>query len=310
MSHNPEQPSLADVLEDAVTVFEAPNTARLHGAAVRRGRQIKRRRTGAAVAGSTMALGTAGVLTFALTAAPSHGTAVAAASSGAPSAKVVSPSPTYIRPTAPPVIRSGEITGSVITDALEYALPQDSQVEMPVGGFGPTVNVEVVDSTTHTWYVQTAFTIKSSGPVGTTVAVSVNHTAQPDTCSSFNRNAGSGEGTCTQSTVDGGKLLDEVVPSGVLDGTGNVYEYFEWFSPSGYETYVQLTDNTVADLALTKAQTDAVLTNQIFGEIAQALPADACVGGTFSSPVDPPSPGQSPLQHVRCSSDGQLYPSY
>lgn len=309
MSHNPEQASLADVLEDVVTVFEAPNTARLHGAAVRRGRQIKRRRTGAAVAGSTMALGTAGVLTFALTAAPSHGTAVAAASSGAPSAKVVSPSPTYIRPTAPPVIRSGEITGTVMNDALEYALPPDSQVEMPVGGFGP-VNVEVVDSATHTWYVQTAFTIKSSGSIGTMVAVSVNHTAQYDSCSSFNRNSGDGKGSCTQSTVDGGKLLDEAVPAGVLDGTGHVYEYVEWFSPSGYETFVQLSDDTVNDIALTKAQTDAVLTNQIFGEIAQALPADACVGGTFSSPVDPPSPGQSPLQHVRCSSDGKLYPSY
>ena len=309
MSHNPEQASLADVLEDVVTVFEAPNTARLHGAAVRRGRQIKRRRTGAAVAGSTMALGTAGVLTFALTAAPSHGTAVAAASSGAPSAKVVSPSPTYIRPTAPPIIRSGEITGSVITDALEYALPQDSQVEMPVGGFGPTVNVEVVDSTTHTWYVQTDFVIKSTGSIGTSVSISVMHTAQADTCSSLNRVNGDGKGTCIQSTVAGGKLLDESVPSGVLDSNA-VHDYFEWFSPTGYETYVQLQDDTVDDVALTKAQTDAVLTNQIFGEIAQALPADACVGGTFSSPVDPPSPGQSPLQHVRCSSDGQLYPSY
>ena len=308
MSHNPEQASLADVLEDVVTVFEAPNTARLHGAAVRRGRQIKRRRTGAAVAGSTMALGTAGVLTFALTAAPSHGTAVAAASSGAPSAKVVSPSPSYTRPTAAPIIRSGEITGSVINDALEYALPPDSQVEMPVGGFGP-VNVEVVDPTSHTWYVQTAFVIKSNGPIGTSVAISVMHTAQADTCSSLNRVSGNGKGTCTQSTVAGGKLLDEAVPSGVLDNNG-VHDFVEWFSPTGYETYVQLQDSTADDVALTEAQTEAILTNQIFGEIAQALPADACVGGTFSNSVDPPSPGDSPLQHVRCSSDGNLYPSY
>lgn len=308
MSHDPEQASLADVLEDVVTVFEAPNTARLHDAAVRRGRQIKRRRTGAAVAGSTMALGTAGVLTFALTAAPGHGTAVAAASSGAPSAKVVAPSPSYIHQTAAPVIRSGEITGSVINEALEYALPPDSQMVMS-GGFGPTVNVEVVDPTSHIWYVQTAFVIKSGGPIGTSVAISVMHTAQADTCSSLNRVNGDGKGTCIQSTVAGGKLLDEAVPAGVLDNNG-VHEYFEWFSPSGYETYVQLQDSTTDDLALTKAQTDAVLTNQIFGEIARALPADACVGGTFSNSVDPPSPGDSPLQHVRCSSDGQLYPSY
>lgn len=61
-----------------VTVFEAPDTTRLHGPAVRRGRQIRRRRAGAA-AGGAVALAAAGVLAFTFSAAPGHGTSVVVA---------------------------------------------------------------------------------------------------------------------------------------------------------------------------------------------------------------------------------------
>lgn len=306
MSQNREWTSFADALQDAAADFKAPDTARLHDLAVRRGRQIKRRRAGAAV-GGTVALGTAGVLAFTLSVAAGHGTA-AAVNSGAPPAGAVSPSPLYTHPAHAPAIRSGEITASVIQDAVEYALPSGAQV-VQTGGPTPNTNVEVVDTDTHSWYVQTAVTLKSRGQFGTEAAVSVAHTASSDTCSNLNQSWGSGAGQCTQSTVDGGQLLDEVVPPGVVSSSG-VSEFFEWFSPAGYETDLQLGDTTVDDFALTKTQAEAVLTNQVFGEIAQALPADACVGGSFSAPVDPPSPGQSPLQHVRCSSDGNLYPTY
>jgi hypothetical protein len=63
-------------------------------------------------------------------------------------------------------------------------------------------------------------------------------------------------------------------------------------------------------LALTKAQLKSLIAHEVFGKIAAVLPPQACPGGTFSKPVDPPKPGDSPLQHVRCSSDGKLYPTY
>lgn len=303
MSQNPERESLADALHDAAAVYPAPDVVSLHGAAVRRGRQIKRRRAGAVVGGGAVALGMAGLLAFTLSAGAGHGTAVAAASGGAsPTA-----SPSSTRPAAPPVIRSGAITGTVMQDALEYVLPPHVQMVMD-GGFGD-VSVEVVDVNTHSWYAQTAVTIKSSGDVGTTVAISVAHTAGSDTCAALNSGRGGGRGTCTQSSLGGGKLLDEIVPVGVLSNDG-VFEFFEWYSPAGYETDLELQDSTVDDFAVTKSQAEAMLTNQIFREIAEALPTDACVGGSFSKTVDPPSPGQSPLQHVRCSTNHSLYPTY
>ena len=309
MSQNPEWESFADALHDAAAVFEAPDTARLHGAAVRRGRQIRRRRAGAAVAGGTVALGAVGALVFTLPVGGGHGTSVAAASSSeTATTQSASPSPSYVRPTAPPLIRSGGITYGVMLGALEYALPPAAQVTQ-TGGPAAAVDAEVVDSNSHSWYAQTSITIKSTGQFGTQVSVSVAHTAGPDTCSALDQGTGNGKGTCSQSTVEGGKLLDLVVPPGVVSSDG-VFEFFEWFSPSGYGTTLQLQDSTLDDYAVTKAQAEAILTNQVFGSIAQALPPDACVGGTFSNPVDPPSPGSSPLQHVRCSSDGQLYPSY
>jgi hypothetical protein len=308
MSQNPERASFADALHDAAADFAAPDTMRLHDLAVRRGRQIKRRRAGAAAAGGTVALGMAGVLAFALSATTNHG-AAAAANSGTPATGAVEPSPSYTHPAAPPAIRSGGITSSVIQDALEYALPPGAQVMRTGGPADLNTDAEVVDTNTHSWYVQTEVTLKSRGQLGTGVAISVAHTASPDTCATLNQGMGGGVGECTQSTLDGGQLLDDVVPPGVESNSG-VFEFLEWFSPTGYETDLQLQDTTLDDFALTKAQADAVLTNQVFTAIAQALPPDACVGGTFSNPVDPPSPGQSPLQHVRCSSDGTLYPTF
>lgn len=73
-----------------------------------------------------------------------------------------------------------------------------------------------------------------------------------------------------------------------------MFEFFEWFSPAGYGVRLELQDGTLDDFALTKAQAKAMLTGQVFGSIAGALPADACVGGRFSQPVDPPKPGDSP----------------
>lgn len=306
MSQNPDQVDLADVLHDAVTVFGAPDTARLHGPAVRRGRQIKRRRAGATAAGGAVALGAAGVLAFTLSGAPSHGTPVSVANGGSKAATVASPSPAYTHPAVPPDIRPDAITASVIQDALEYALPPDAQVTQ-TGGFSANTNVEVVDPSSHSWYVQTAFTIKSAGQSGTSVAISVTHTAGSDSCSAILA-AWQDKGQCTTSTLDGGKLLKTVLPVGVVSSDG-VYETLEWFSPSGYGTTLELGDTTVNDIALTDTQADAVLANQVFTEIAQALPADACVGGSFSQPVDPPSVGQSPVEHVRCSTNGTLYPT-
>lgn len=306
MSQNPQQGSFADALHDAADVFAAPDTVSLYGAAVQRGRQIRRRRAGA-VLGGTVALGTTGVLAFALSAAASHGNAVATANGGTPTAGGVAPGPSYARPTAAPAIRPGGITGSVIQGALEYALPSSAQV-IRTGGPG-NVNVEVVDPDSHSWYVQTSVTIKSSGQLGTLVAVTVTHTAGSDTCSALDQTSADGHGQCTRSTVDGGQLLDDVVPLGTGASDG-VFEFFEWVSPAGYRTDLELQDDTVADFALTKAQAEALLTDQVFADVARALPADACLGGSFSQPVDPPTPGQSPLQHVRCSSDGNLYPTY
>jgi hypothetical protein len=79
MSENPEQETFTDALRDAAAVFEAPDTERLLGVAVRRGRQIRRRRAGVAAAGGTVARGTAGVLAFTLSVAAGHGTAAARA---------------------------------------------------------------------------------------------------------------------------------------------------------------------------------------------------------------------------------------
>jgi hypothetical protein len=141
------------------------------------------------------------------------------------------------------------------------------------------------------------------------IGLSVAHTAGTDTCSALNRTSAGDKGTCTESTLAGGRLLDELVPSGT-DSSGGVIEFFDWVSPSGYAANLELSDKTVDDFALTKAQAEAILTSQLFGAIAQALPADACVGGSFSAPVDPPTPGISLRQHVRCSSDGRLYPTY
>lgn len=315
MSQNPEwegrerespgRGSFADALQDAAVGFEAPDTARLHGAAVRRGTQIRRRRAGtAALVGGTVALGTAGALAFALPPGAGHDATVTTANSAH---KTATPSPTYTRPTAPPVVTPGAITGTVVDDALEYTLPPNAQV-IQLGGYG-NVNIEVVDSRAHTWYVQNTVTIKSSGQFGTLIAISVSHTAEPDTCAALNKAETDDKGTCTQTTVAGGKLLEEFVPTGIMSSDG-VFEFFEWFSPAGYETDVELQDSTVADFALTNAQTGAIMANPVFGTIARALPADACVGGSFSDPVDPPSPGSSPLQHVRCSTDGKLYPSF
>lgn len=309
MSQNPERESFADALRDAAAVFEPPDVAGLHGAAVRRGRQIRRRRAGAGVVGGAVALSVAGVVAFALPAAASHGTSVAVANSGAPpTAGSVAPSPTYPRPTAAPAVRSGGITAAVLQGSIEYALPAGAQV-VGLGGPLPSTNIELVDASTHSWYAQDTVTIKSSGQFGTLIAVSVDHTGGSDTCSALNQGIGGGKGQCTRSALAGGTLLDEAVPEGVLSSDG-VFEIFEWFSPTGYGMYVQLQDSTTADFAVTKAQIEALLTNQVFAAIAQALPADACVGGSFSQPVDPPTPGESPLQHVRCSTNGQLFPTY
>lgn len=312
MSQDPEPASLADALQDAAAAFKAPDTVSLHGAAVRRGRQIKRRRAGAAIGGGAAALGMAGVLAFTLSAGAGHGTVVSAASgSSSPAASPPSTqpaaSPSYPRATTPPTIRSGAITGTVMQDALEYELPSNAQIVM-AGGYG-NANVEVVSTNTHSWYAQGAVTIKSSGEIGTTLAISAVHTAGSDTCATLNQGRGDGRSTCTQTTLDGGKLLDQVVPVGVLSSDG-VFEFFEWYSPAGYETDLELQDSTLGAFAVTKAQAEAILTSQIFGSVAQVLPADACVGGSFSNSVDPPSPGQSPLQHVRCSTNKNLYPTY
>jgi hypothetical protein len=277
-----------------------------HGPAVRRGRQIKRRRAGAAAAGGTVALGTAGVLAaFTLSGAPSHPTAVAVAVSSGPAGRTVAPSPSYTHPATPPTIRPDAITASVIQDALEYALPSAAQVNT-TGGFSPNTNVELVDPTSHSWYVQTAIGIKSAG-LGTSVAISVTHTGGSDSCAAIVQGWGN-KGQCTQSSLDGGQLFKTALPLGVVSNDG-VYETLEWLSPSGYATSLQLGDTTVDDIALTNTQADAVLTNQVFAEIAHALPSDACVGGTFSQPVDSPTPGQSPIEHVRCSTNGTLYPA-
>lgn len=316
MSQNPERESFADALHDAAVAFEAPDTVSLQSA-VRRGRQIKRRRAGATAMGGTVALGAAAVLAFTLAApATGHGpaavpVAISAANGGARPTEGAdaSPSPAYVRPTAAPVVRSNEITQSVIEGALEYALPASAQV-VSAGGFAPNTNVEVIDVNTDSWYVQDEINLESPGQFGgTSVAVSVAHTAGSDTCATLNAGDADGKGHCSQSTLDGGKLFDESVPEGTI-ASNSVSEFFEWYSPAGYETDIQLSDATFSDFALTKAQVEEMITNQVFGEIAQALPADPCVGGTFSKPVDPPSPGQSPLQHVRCSANGKLYPSY
>ena len=86
-------------------------------------------------------------------------------------------------------------------------------------------------------------------------------------------------------------------------------EYFEWFSPTGYETLMELNATAADELVLTKAQVEAVMANQLFGAMARALPADACLGGSFSNPVAAPTPGSSVSQRVRCSSDGKFYPT-
>jgi hypothetical protein len=299
MSQNPEHEGFADALHGAAAVFEPPDAARLHDAAVRRGRQLRRRRAGVAVVSGTVALGTAGVLAaFALPGAAGHSTA--AVITAPPAAGHSSPS--YPRPTALPPIRAGEISGPLFQTVLEYVLPSGAQVVVTGGPNDPNEDVEVLDTSTHSYYVQTAVTIKSSGRFGTLISVSVAHTAGSDTCA-FLEQARKGS-TCTRSTLAGGKLLDNVVSS---DG---VLEFFEWTSPAGYEIDLELQDSTVHDFALTKAQAEAIITNQVFGTVARTLPPDPCVGGTFSKPVDPPSPGMSPLQHVRCSTDGKLYPSY
>lgn len=310
MSQNSERGHLSDALYAAASGFEPPDAVSLHAAAVRRGRQIRRRRRGAALAG-TVALGAVGVLAFTAVAGAGRGPVVSAASGGV-SASAAAPAatatPTLARPTAPPTFRGGVLSGPALNQALEYALPSDAVV-LTAGGFtDPNLNTAAVDPTTHSWYAQTAVTIKSPRPQGTLVSISVQHTSDPDTCKTFNRTMANGAGTCTQTTVDGGKLL-EVDIFGVMAPPA-AFEYFEWFSPAGYQTNLQLQDATFAEIALTKSQGAAILTSQALESIAEAMPGDACVGGTLSAPVDPPTPGQSPLQHRRCSTDGQLYPSY
>lgn len=312
MSQDPEQESFAKALREAASVFTAPDAAGLHGAAVRRGRQIRRRHAGAAVAGGTAALGMAALALALPGPAAGHGPAVAAAAGSGSSAAQASAAPgtstpTYPRPTAAPVIRPGGITGSELDAALEYTLPSNAQVTQAGGGAGANADAEVVDGSSHSWYVQTAITIKSTGQFGTLIAVSVTHTPGTDTCSAMNSGWGEGQGTCSQSTLDGGKLLDEHVPINAESSSG-VEEYFEWFSPAGYSVFIELNDSSEQDFAVTTTQVDSMLTSQVFAQIDQALPADACVGGTFSKPVDAVVGGPA-IVHVRCSLDGKLYPS-
>jgi hypothetical protein len=298
MAHNGEWGSFTDALHEAAGVFDVPDTSRLHGPAVRRGRLIRRRRAGAVV-GGTATMGVAAVLAVALSAAGTHGSAATRPAAGGTGSGRASMGPQA------PDIRPGEpVTAGDMTSALEYALPAGSKVVMG-GGPLPNTNVEVISEVSHSFYVQTALTIKSTGQIGTLLAVTVVHTASHDTCADLVRS--SGGGTCAQTTVQGGRLLADEAPEGV-QASDSVFEFLEWFSPRGYELDLEIQDTTTQDFALDKSQINALMTNQVFASIGAALPADACVGGTFSKPVDQAS-GTNIFVHVRCSTDQKLYQS-
>jgi hypothetical protein len=304
MTTEREPDALAEALRDAAFSFEPPPPTYFHARAVRRTRQIKRRR--AAMGGALaclLTLGAAGTLAVTLTGrAPREVTAAGpSATTQVHTAVAEETTPT---PSASATAGTGGVTEQEVLQAFLSALPSEAdalQTQNPEQGVSaPWATGPQVNSLSGDWYVAAGASLKSSSAAGSsTVSLDAQRGVQTATCAEA---VARDPGTCTTSHVDGGTLILDKTPH----HPDPIWDY-SWISPAGNEVDLSIGDDSVSDFALTEQQVIGVLADPVWGGIAARLPAPVCVGGDLTETYATAA-GSNPAIELKCSLNGKLYP--
>jgi hypothetical protein len=295
-----ERESFAAVLHETADEIETPHAEALYGGAVRRGRQIRRRRTLGASAAAVVAVAAAGALAAALaggTASGGHAVASAPTTevrgSGTPS-----PSPSA----------TGSGTGQAILRVLLDALPKSADVlANPEGGVQPQAHGPFVNDSGD-WYVEADVSLRSTGSTGlSAVSVSAQRGASIEDCAAAENAGGWPSDTCRIESADGGTLIIDESAKDPSAGEDNPIWNYTWNSQSGYEVNLTIGDSSLAAFALTQQQIVGVLTDPGWQTAAAQLSAPVCPGGRMTQV---PSTGKLFAASgiaLKCSTTGEVY---
>jgi hypothetical protein len=295
-----EREDFAAVLHETADGIETPRPEALYGGAVRRGRQIRRRRTLGTGAAAVVAVAAAGALAAALTGgAPGGGHAVASAAttgvraSGAPS---------------PSASATASGTGQAILHLLLDALPKSADVlQNAEGGVQPQAHGPFVNDSGD-WYVEADVSLSSTGSSGSS-AVSVN--AQRGTsiedCAEAEKAGGWPTDTCRIESAGGGTLIVDESAKDPSAGEDNPIWNYTWNSPSGYEVNLTIGDSSLAAFALTQQQIVKVLTDPSWRTATAQLPEPVCPGGSMTQVASPGGAFGAPGIALKCSTTGKVY---
>lgn len=256
----------------AVELAVPPPALVLHAAALRRGTQLRRRRTARNIlAGTALTAVVAGAVVYGATAGgPRTVTVSAAAAPAQPSASasaVGSSAPASPSASATPLPADGGTPQPLAQEAADIAatlLPPGTAAHLA----GVATSIPAL--TTGTTGVEAAF--KVTTPQGQhRLVVNVSRLATPAHCQASN----SGGQTCSTRPLDGGTLVVFTEPGSVQASKVPVVSY-TWNGPGGLVLSAQeWNDNGSAANWLTTAQVDALLTSSKWQPVISQLPAPA-----------------------------------
>ena len=296
-----ERESFAAVLHETADEIETPHAEALYGGAVRRGRQIRRRRTLGTSAAAVVAVAAAGALAAALTGgAAGGGHAVASApTTGVRTSGAPSPSAT--------AATSGAAEAAILHVFLD-ALPKSADVlQNPEGGVQPQAHGPSVDDSGD-WVVEADVSLRSSGTSGwSAVSVDAQRGTSIDDCAEAENAGGWSTDTCRIESADGGTLIIDESAKDPSVGENNPIWNYTWNSPSGYEVTLTIGDSSLAAFALTPSQILSVLTDPSWQTTTAQLPTPVCPGGKMTQVPATSGAFGAPGIALKCSTTGKIY---